>query len=139
MKKIMSLIILSLIVVSCNGRLREEVQTSYDNGQPEYVKFFNKKGECVKEVEYYEDGVVKMEGAMRDGHREGEWKAFFPDGKPQSIGNFKDGLRSGNSVVYYESGIKMMEGEYTEGKHTGVWRYYDESGNLLKELDYDVK
>ena len=127
---------MTLILTACGTKLTEEVQTSYDNGQPKYVKYFTKGGECVKEAEFYEDGTVKMEGAMRDGHREGEWKAFFPDGKPQSIGSFKDGLRSGSSVVYYETGNKMMEGQYSEGKHVGVWKYYEETGNLLKEVDY---
>jgi len=137
MRKVFPLMILSLsLFFACTDKLTEEVQTSYDNGQPKYVKYFTKKGECVKESEFYEDGALKMEGAMQDGHREGEWKAFFPDGKPQSIGYFKDGLRTGHSIVYSENGNKIMEGEYSEGKHAGVWRYYDETGDLLKEIDY---
>lgn len=137
MKKILPLIFLSsTLFFACTDKLTEEVQTSYENGQPRYVKYFSKQGECVKEAEFYEDGVLKMEGSMLNGHREGEWKAYFPDGKPQSVGYFKDGLRTGHSVVYNENGNKMMEGEYSEGKHAGVWRYYDESGNLLKEIDY---
>lgn len=136
MKKILSLILLSLMLASCNAKLTEDVQSTFDNGQPKYVKLLNRKGKCVKEVEYYEDGVVKMEGAIRDGHREGNWKAFFPDGKPQSIGGFKEGLRDGFSVVYYETGTKMMEGNYSVGQHVGVWKYYDEAGNMLKEVDY---
>lgn len=136
MKKILPLFVLALILSGCSGKLKEEVQSTYDNGQPKYVKYYTKSGECVKETEFYEDGAVKMEGAMHDGHREGEWKAFFPDGKPQSIGSFKDGLRTGSSIVYNENGNKMMEGDYFEGKHAGVWKYYDDEGNLIKEVDY---
>ncbi len=136
MRKLLTFLAILVALAGCANKLNEEVQSSYENGQPRYVKYFTKAGECVKETEFYEDGVVKMEGAMHDGHREGEWKAFFPDGKPQSIGYFKDGLRTGTSIVYYENGHKMMEGEYSEGKHTGLWKYFDEAENLLKEVDY---
>ena len=59
-----------------------------------------KKGNCVKEVEYYESGQVKMEGPMKDGEARGEWKAYFPDGACQSIGFFKAGQAHGEATVW---------------------------------------
>ena len=89
-----------------------------------------------KEIEYYETGQVKMEGAMKDGQREGVWTAYFPDGRPQSIADFKAGKMNGTSKVYWENGNLRWEGFYKEDRRFGKWKYYDEQGNLLNEVDY---
>ena len=136
MKKIFILLATALMVASCSAQLTEKVEVSYPNGQPQIVKMLNKSGDCVKEIEYYETGQVKMEGSMKDGNREGEWKAYFPDGRVQSIGSFVKGLRMGQATVWQENGNLLQEGFYKEGKHCGKWKFYDEQGNLLKEVDY---
>lgn len=136
MKKIFILLATALMFASCSAQLTEKVEVSYPNGQPQIVKMLNKSGDCVKEIEYYETGQVKMEGSMKDGNREGEWKAYFPDGRVQSIGSFVKGLRMGQATVWQENGNLLQEGFYKEGKHCGKWKFYDEQGNLLKEVDY---
>lgn len=128
-------LVLVLLLASCGNRLQEKVIHSYDNGQPALVHVYQ-KDKCIKEIEYYEDGTVKMEGAMEDGHREGEWKCYFEDGKTQSTGFFHNGLRTGKAMVYHENGNLYMEGYYTEGHHSGKWNYYDEQGYLLRTDDY---
>ena len=95
-----------------------------------------RSGQCVKETEYYESGVLKMEGALKDGHREGEWKCFFEDGKTQSTGFFHEGIRTGKATVYHENGNLYMEGDYTDGHLSGKWNFYDEQGYLLETVDY---
>ena len=125
-----------LVMVACAPKLTEKVEASFPNGQPQYVKMLDKSGDCVKEIEYYETGQVKMEGAMKDGKREGEWKAYLPDGRPQSIGSFKAGKMDGATTVYWENGNLRWEGFYKAGKHCGKWKYYDEQGNFLNEVDY---
>ena len=135
MKRILVFISLIILVFSACNRLEERVMSSFDNGQAQYVKIYDRQGQCIGEKEYYEDGTLKMEGEMVDGHREGEWKCYFPDGKPQSIGYFKDGLRTGKSTVYRETGQLYMEGYYNEGKSCGHWTYYDEQGYVIGEED----
>ena len=120
----------------CGQKLTEKVEARFPNGQVQYVKMLDKSGDCVKEIEYYDTGQVKMEGGMKNGRREGEWKAFFPDGKTQSTGFFEGGLRTGSALVYWYNGNLREEGFYKEGKHCGKWRYYDEQGNFLREDDY---
>ena len=127
---------MALALVSCNAQLEEKVTASFPNGQPQIVQMLNKSGECVKEIEYYETGQVKMEGAKKNGRREGEWKAYIPDGRLQIHGFFKDNLRTGEATVWRENGNLYSEGFYNEGKHCGKWKWYDEQGNLIKEVDY---
>lgn len=139
MKNLFFLLLALLCLASCGNRVEERVEKTYPGGQPHYVRYYEKTkdGEsCIREVEYYENGVVKMEGSLSDGHRDGEWKAYFPDGRPQSIGAFKDGLREGASQVYYDNGNLLMEGTYSKGKRVGVWCEYNEMGIKIREADY---
>ncbi len=136
MKKALLLFSMVLAMVACTPRLDEKVVVSYPDGTTQKAQYFNRKGECVKEVEYYETGQVKMEGAMKDEKRVGEWKAYFPDGRMQSIGTFVDGLRTGKATIWQENGNLLQEGFYEEGKHVGKWKFYDEQGNLMKEVDF---
>ena len=121
---------------ACTPRLEEKVVETYPDGKTQKTQFFDKKGTCVKEVEYYESGQVKMEGGMKGDKRDGEWKAYFPDGRMQSIGTFVNGLRTGKATVWQSNGNLLQEGNYKEGRHVGHWKWYDEQGNLLREEDY---
>lgn len=128
--------LLVALLSSCGNQSTEKVMKYYDNNQPAVVRHLDKKGQVVREVEYYEDGIVKMEGGIKNDRREGEWKAYFPDGKVQSVGSFHDGLRTGKSTVYHENGNLYMEGNYKEGSHCGKWTYYDEQGYVVRTVDY---
>jgi antitoxin component YwqK of YwqJK toxin-antitoxin module len=54
----------------------------------------------------------------------------------QSEGTFVNGLRTGKATVWQANGNLLQEGYYKEGKHVGKWKYYDEMGDLVKEVDY---
>ena len=136
MKKWFMLLAVALAFAACSTQLEEKVVETYPDGKTQKTQFFNKKGTCVKEVELYETGQVKMEGGMKGEKREGEWKAYFPDGRVQSEGTFVDGLRTGKATVWQANGNLLQEGFYKEGKHVGKWKYYDEMGDLVKEVDY---
>ena len=125
-----------LLLFACNTPLKEEVVETYDDGAKAKVRLYDKKGECKHEIEYYETGVVKMEGDMIGEKREGEWKAFFPDGKVQSEGVFENGIRVGKATIYYENGNVFKEGYYKNGSQTGKWTTYDEQGYVLGVKDY---
>ena len=128
--------VLILSLASCAQKMTERTEVFYPDGQPKVVKRFDKSGNCVFESTYYESGQVKMEGPMKNGEREGEWKAYFPDGKTQSTGFFEAGKRTGEAKVYWYNGNPREEGFYKNGKHCGKWRYYDEQGNFFREDDY---
>ena len=136
MKKILLLITVGLLLASCASLLTEQVETRFPNGQPKVVRMIDKSGDCVKQSEYYETGQVYMEGTMKNGQREGEWKSYFPDGKVQSIGYYKAGQRTGAATVYWYNGNLREEGFYKNSHHCGKWRYYDEQGNFVREDDY---
>lgn len=134
--KLFLVFVWALLMVSCGNGYTEKVIETYDNGQPALVRTYDRSGQCFKETEYYESGALKMEGNLKDGHREGEWKCYFEDGKTQSTGFFHEGIRTGKATAYYENGNLYMEGEYTDGHLSGTWSFYDEQGYLLETVDY---
>ena len=136
MKKVLLFFAVMFAMVSCTAQLTEKVVETYPDGKTLKTQYFDKQGVCVKEVEYYESGQVKMEGGMKGEKREGEWKAYFPDGRVQSIGTFVNGLRTGVATVWQENGNLLQEGFYKEGRHCGKWKFYDEQGDIIKEVDY---
>ena len=127
---------LVLMLSACKQQIKEKVVSYYENDQPAKVHHIDCHDQVIWEVEYYEDGAVKMEGGMKNGKREGEWKAYFQDGKVQSEGIFRNGLRTGKATVYHPNGNLYMEGFYKEGHHCGKWTYYDEQGYVVKNVDY---
>ena len=137
MKRGLIYLLFVLLLSSCaNHKLTEQVISSYDNGQPSKVYYFNHDGQCVREANYYENGVLKMAGDMEDGLRNGEWTSYFPDGKVQSSGFFKDGIRVGKAKVYYENGNLWMDGYYTDDHKCGEWVFYDEQGYETARVNY---
>ena len=136
MKKIFLVLFMALALVSCNVQLTEKVESKYPDGKPKLVRYYDKQDNCVKETEYYDSGEMKMEGRMKDGKREGEWKAYLRDGRPWSIDTFKDGELEGPSTVYWENGNLRWEGNYKAGVHCGHWKFYDEQGSFVRDKDY---
>lgn len=136
MKRVLLFLTMVLLLGSCAKQLTKKVEERFSNGQPQIMRYYDKNDECVKETEYYETGQVKMEGPMKNGKMEGEWTAYFIDGRVQSHGFFKDGERTGAAQVFYANGNKYEEGFYKDGKHCGKWKFYDEQGDLIKEVDF---
>lgn len=136
MKKIFLVLSTLLLLAACSPQLTEKVMVSYPNGQPQVVRYFDKHNNCVKEVEYYDSGQVKMEGGMKNGKMEGKWVAYFPDGRMQSIGTFENGERTGAASAWQENGNLYYEGFYKKGSVSGHWKWYDEQGYVIKEIDY---
>ena len=137
MKKSIFIVFALVVVVfaGCGEKLREEVVATYDNGQPSKVQYYNKENQMVLEKNYYESGILMMEGPIANNLRNGDWVSYFPDGKVQSTGVFKDGVRVGPSKVYHENGKLWMDGYYIDDHKCGEWIFYDEQGYEVMRQD----
>lgn len=125
-----------LSFAGCNDGLREEVVSTYDNGQPAKAYYYNKENQVVFEKDFYDTGALMMEGPMLNNQREGEWKAYFPDGKLQSTGVFVGGVSTGKKLIYHENGQLWMDGWYSNDRKCGEWIFYDELGYEIERIDY---
>ena len=135
---------MSLALISCESpEIRKHTVEFHQNGKPRLEKTYQIKesdSTAIFETLYYENGTVKMEGALdQDGQRHGEWKAYFNDGSPWSIGRFEHGKRAGESIVYHPNGQKYSIGQYKDGKQTGVWKFWNKEGKALDEKNFGTE
>lgn len=90
-------------------------------------------------IEYYENGAVKIRGMMKNGQRDGTWKSWYEDGSPWSETNFIEGKKSGKTTTWYKNGKKRYDGFYTNNIESGNWMIWDENGKLTETKNYDKK
>ena len=136
MKNICKIIPILLLLASCGNGLTEKAVRTYENGQPLLVYVYNKDNQWIASKEYYENGMLKMEGTVANDVRQGNWTAYFPDGKVQSTGVYENGLRVGPSKVYHENGHLWMDGSYVDDHKCGEWVFYDEQGYEIDRRDF---
>lgn len=139
MKKLISLTCIALLLFSCGPK--KVIESKYENGNPKVVKYYSKidgKKQLVKEVVFYENETKKLEGEYANEQRTGHWMAWYENGKLWSEGEYKDGKRNGPGVVYHDNGKRYIESVYTNDEKTGKWRFYDTTGTLVKEVDFDL-
>jgi antitoxin component YwqK of YwqJK toxin-antitoxin module len=139
MTRILLVTIFVAIVFGCSRK--EVVEATYENGNPKIVKYYHKKGGDLvldREVMYYENEQKKIEGKYSNKQRNGLWKAWYENGKLWSEGEYKDGKRNGKGISYYDNGKKYIEGMYHDDIRIGTWLFYDTTGILTKEVNFDL-
>ncbi len=87
-------------------------------------------------IKYYKNGVIEMQGMMKDGNREGAWKSWHENGSPWSETTFLNGKKNGKTTTWYDNEKKRYEGFYTNDKESGHWTFWDETGKVQQEQDY---
>ncbi len=122
---------------SCSQK-HEIVEATHPGGTPKVVGIYSGKIKTM-EIKYYENGQKETEGCYTEKlERQGKWTAWFESGKIWSECEYKNGLKEGKSSVYYENGQKRYEGNYQNDTTIGLWKFWNESGTLLKEMNYSV-
>ena len=139
MKKILLLTFFAALMLSCSQK--KVVESTYENGNPRVEKYYHKKGgELIldREVVFYENKQKKMEGTYKQLQRDGQWKAWYENGTLWSQGEYRNGKRNGLGIAYHENGKKYIEGMYRDDVRVGVWRFYDTTGVIIKEVNFDL-
>ena len=90
-----------------------------------------------KSTRYYPTGGISEEINWVKDSREGPWLQYFEDGTPRLKGRYKNNLLNGKYEVYFGNSTIMMSGVYLDNKSNGTWSYFDETGNLLYNLEYN--
>ncbi len=88
-------------------------------------------------IERYPNGVIKIQGMMKDGKRDGLWKSFYDNGSPWSETTFSDGKKNGKTTTWYTNNNKRYEGYYTNDKESGLWTLWNEKGDVTNKKNYD--
>ena len=143
MKKLSFLIIAVIVLVihACTEK-QEVVEQTHEDGTPKTVVTYlveNDQKIKLSTKQFYKNGQLELQGDFdKDGKRHGAWIYNYKTGTRWSEAEYEHGLRQGESAVYYENGKLRYKGKYKEDKTIGKWFFYDEKGNLVKELMYQV-
>lgn len=97
----------------------------------------NNVKEIVDVIDYYDNGVVRIQGKTLNGKRDGRWEAFYPSGLRWSHTTYRDGYKEGETVSFYPNGMMRYNGYYYNDERSGIWQFYDTLGYLVLRIDLD--
>ncbi len=104
----------------------------------ENAKYFDKNHNLFSGtyVEYYENGVKKLEMNIKNGELDSTTTLYYLNGQVMEIRSYRKGLMDGKWVKYNANGKILSIAEYKNDKKHGTWLIYDEEGNLRYEMHY---
>jgi len=87
---------------------------------------------------FFRNGLISSEGFSLNGNQDGLWKYYYENGQYESIGHYQTIKLDSINIHQY--------GTFITGNHIpnvavtikiGKWYYYDNTGTLIKEEEYD--
>lgn len=130
MKKYISLLVLSLIIVSLNAQ----------NLQLKEGKVY-KEGKCFSGIDFtYFEGTKhkQSETTFKKGLKNGIEVLYFENGQEKSERHWKKGEKHGVWISWDEKGNKTAEASYVKNKKDGIWMIWSSSGQKLFEMHYKM-
>lgn len=116
----------------------ENKKVSKDTIQSEFI--FTEKTDSLiqngEKIKYYKNGVIEMQGMMKDGKRHGPWKSYYENGASWSETTFLNGKKNGKTITWYDNENKRYEGFYTNDVESGTWTFWDENGKIQNTRKY---
>jgi antitoxin component YwqK of YwqJK toxin-antitoxin module len=126
--KFIPILIAVILMLGCGAETKED---SSDQGVVEEAQALS------KHTEIYDNGQIKIDGWMRGDKREGLWVSYYENGVKWSEDEYRAGMKDGKSVTYFPNGLLRYRGHYIEDTKAGTWQFYDETGKLVKEEDFN--
>jgi len=158
MNKLIYILVISLILLSScqtgkdmdNGidyteyinkqDLNKLVIETYPNGQEKSIIFYDKednKQTSVKEIHFFEDGTIQVEGTLKNKKRHGIWTFYHKNGKVWSKGEFDMGKSVGVFNIYDEKGQIKIKSYYENNNK--IKEDYFINGEFYKSVDLPQK
>lgn len=85
---------------------------------------------------YYDNGILELEGQIIDGEKTGKWTYFYENGNMISTVDYIDGRENGLTTIYYENGNINSKGKLIDNIKEGYWETYFDSGVLANNGEY---
>lgn len=141
-------LVLLIMLASCNEPAKTDIpeQSQTDTTSlPTPVKVlqkmdttFEENGTSLKKVvQQYENDTLFRVWNYDNGKLNGESYSYHPDGKPFSLHTYVNGKKSGPYKTWHSNGQVYMEGQWKDDVPVGIWNFYNEAGELMKEIDSD--
>jgi antitoxin component YwqK of YwqJK toxin-antitoxin module/Tfp pilus assembly protein PilF len=88
------------------------------------------KGNAIYYKSFYPDGILRIEGMLDGGKRQGNWKWYNPLGILEDDLWYKDGMTSGKQQSYYANGVLKEVYESDSSNIIGRYNEYNINGHL---------
>lgn len=88
------------------------------------------KENSVYHKEYYQSGIIKEEGWLKNGVKANFWKFYHTNGKVAEKGYYKNNQRVSYWYFYDSYGKPLQEGHYKDGMKSNWWLFYDSMGKV---------
>ncbi len=121
-----------------NGALRSKL--AFKNDMPVKLEVFDQNGKNIYTAHdangemvyrtYYPDGILEMEGLLKENKRHGKWNIYYPLGNIAQELQYKLGEQTGLQKKYHENGMLKEEYYCDSNKLNGSYREYFSSGKL---------
>ncbi|RAK66831.1 toxin-antitoxin system YwqK family antitoxin [Hymenobacter edaphi] len=85
---------------------------------------------------YFPSGQVETSAAMRQGRRDGAFRAFYPGGQLAVAGSYESNAPSGEWKYYSAEGRLRSQGRYAGGEKDGEWTTYYANGQVAAVETY---
>ena len=136
MKKINRILVfLGLLTIGCQEK---EILPCPTFNQDNSITYANQKiysGTC----HLMQDDIIWKTVTYKKGKLSKEITYHLPEGNIEYIGNRnKDGQIEGDFIRYFKNGNIELEGQLEKGYYDGDWKYYNEEGELIKEITWDM-
>ena len=132
-----------LLLYSCNQQPQKEIVSKYPDDSPHLIRYYIindlKQKVIVKETEYYQGNIKKVEGTFKNGLKDGKWIYWHKNGNKWSEGTFECGLSNGRFSIWKEDGSRDFVSSYKLGKPNGRWMFWNSEGRITKEVYVDNK
>jgi antitoxin component YwqK of YwqJK toxin-antitoxin module/Tfp pilus assembly protein PilF len=121
-----------------NGQ--ERVKQTYENDTIKLIECFDNSGNLLYKTpgvngsiyfkSFYEDGILKIEGLLNNGKREGIWRNYNTLGILESAYHYSDALLEGWQQTFYGNGQVKEKYACDSGYISGVYKAYFENGHI---------
>lgn len=133
MKKLLSISLLSLLLVSCGK------EVSIDKLQTRGGKFYeinHQKPFSGKVFYKLPNGQILLKGKIDDGLRDGKWVFYHKNGALEKEINYKDGKEDGKVELFDFNGKKRGILNFKDGKLNGEYKIIDSNGTVTIDAHY---
>tara|TARA_B110000285_G_scaffold223343_1_gene278712 strand:- start:4919 stop:5338 length:420 start_codon:yes stop_codon:yes gene_type:complete len=87
---------------------------------------------------FYQNGALEKIRFYEAGKQSGDWNAYYDDGTLWSEHHYSEGVQVGAYRTWHPNGAPYIEGEYNAlGKPSGTWVITDKEGNILRTVEAD--
>lgn len=111
---------------------------TFESGQEKAVVYTidgDNLAELVKEIHYFEDGKVQVEGTLKEKKRHGKWTFYHDNGKVWSTGQFDMGKSVGVFEIFNKEGQIKIKSYYENDKK--VKEDYYSKGEFVQSVDIE--